>query len=202
MGQDGLRKGVGKAQAELGSARSGTYSCLEPLRTAVAINREDSISQHTWTRHVSQRAATTCPSCVAVRCTVPPCRCLPPLCRSATGPLLGALPVCPPGSAGSKKATTCLRPAPLPFAYLYCYSTPVRAGRVEVSAQNHNFAVDPATLPAGVEVTHINLNDGTCAGASARAASACVIPRDEAIPHSLQFRWSGHYATGLWCGMG
>ncbi|KAJ0039688.1 hypothetical protein Pint_27138 [Pistacia integerrima] len=25
-------------------------------------------------------------------------------------------------------------------------------------------AVDPATLPKGVEVTHVNLNDGTCAG--------------------------------------
>ncbi|KAH9681189.1 hypothetical protein KPL71_026875 [Citrus sinensis] len=37
-------------------------------------------------------------------------------------------------------------------------------GRVEISAQNHNYAVDPATLPKGVEVTHINLNDGTCAG--------------------------------------
>jgi hypothetical protein len=38
------------------------------------------------------------------------------------------------------------------------------AGRIEVSAQNHNFAVDPDTLPAGIEVSHINLNDGTCAG--------------------------------------
>ncbi|CAD7700529.1 unnamed protein product [Ostreobium quekettii] len=37
-------------------------------------------------------------------------------------------------------------------------------GRIEVSSQNHNFAVDPETLPPGVEVTHINLNDGTCAG--------------------------------------
>lgn len=35
---------------------------------------------------------------------------------------------------------------------------------MEISAQNHNFAVDPDTLPEGVEVTHINLNDGTCAG--------------------------------------
>ncbi|KAG2490706.1 hypothetical protein HYH03_010867 [Edaphochlamys debaryana] len=40
----------------------------------------------------------------------------------------------------------------------------VPTGRVEISAQNHNFAVDPATLPEGVEVTHVNLNDGTCAG--------------------------------------
>eukprot|EP00850_Spirogloea_muscicola_P000570 SM000002S05650 [mRNA] locus=s2:1379931:1383192:- [translate_table: standard] len=40
----------------------------------------------------------------------------------------------------------------------------VPSGRVEISAQNHNYAVDPKTLPEGVEVTHINLNDGTCAG--------------------------------------
>lgn len=38
------------------------------------------------------------------------------------------------------------------------------AGRIEISAQNHNYAVDPATLPSDVDVTHINLNDGTCAG--------------------------------------
>lgn len=39
-----------------------------------------------------------------------------------------------------------------------------RNDRVEISAQNHNYAVDPASLPEGVEVTHINLNDGSCAG--------------------------------------
>ena len=38
------------------------------------------------------------------------------------------------------------------------------AGRIEISAQNHNFAVDALSLPADAEVTHINLNDGTCAG--------------------------------------
>ncbi|KEH35586.1 carbamoylphosphate synthase small subunit [Medicago truncatula] len=40
----------------------------------------------------------------------------------------------------------------------------LRTGRVEISSQNHNYAVDPATLPEGVEVTHINLNDSSCAG--------------------------------------
>lgn len=40
----------------------------------------------------------------------------------------------------------------------------VRSGRVEISAQNHNYAVDPESLPEGVEVTHVNLNDGSCAG--------------------------------------
>jgi hypothetical protein len=37
----------------------------------------------------------------------------------------------------------------------------VDTGKVQISAQNHNFAVDPATLPEGVKVSHINLNDGT-----------------------------------------
>ncbi|KAF5745158.1 carbamoyl-phosphate synthase small chain chloroplastic-like isoform X2 [Tripterygium wilfordii] len=40
----------------------------------------------------------------------------------------------------------------------------LRKNRVEISAQNHNYAVDPASLPEGVEVTHVNLNDGSCAG--------------------------------------
>ncbi len=37
-------------------------------------------------------------------------------------------------------------------------------GRVEISAHNHNFAVDPDSLPKTIEVTHINLNDGCCEG--------------------------------------
>ncbi len=37
-------------------------------------------------------------------------------------------------------------------------------GRVEISAHNHNFFVDPDTLPPEVEVTHVNLNDGCCEG--------------------------------------
>ena len=35
---------------------------------------------------------------------------------------------------------------------------------VEITTQNHGFAVDPASLPDSVEVTHRNLNDGTCEG--------------------------------------
>jgi Glutamine amidotransferase class-I len=30
--------------------------------------------------------------------------------------------------------------------------------------QNHNYAVDPTSLPEGAEVTHVNLNDNSCAG--------------------------------------
>jgi carbamoyl-phosphate synthase small subunit len=37
-------------------------------------------------------------------------------------------------------------------------------GHVAITAQNHGFAVDPATLPEDVETTHRNLNDGTLEG--------------------------------------
>lgn len=40
----------------------------------------------------------------------------------------------------------------------------MRTGAIEITSQNHGFAVDASTLPDGVEVTHVNLNDGTCAG--------------------------------------
>jgi carbamoyl-phosphate synthase small subunit len=39
-----------------------------------------------------------------------------------------------------------------------------RTGKVEITAQNHNFNVDPESLPADVERTHTNLNDHTLAG--------------------------------------
>jgi carbamoyl-phosphate synthase small subunit len=45
---------------------------------------------------------------------------------------------------------------------------PVRdlaSGRVEITAQNHGFAVDPRSVgQAGLEETHVNLNDGTSEG--------------------------------------
>lgn len=59
-------------------------------------------------------------------------------------------------------------------------------GRIEISAQNHNFAVDPATLPEDIEVSHINLNDGTCAGLWAPAQKAMTIqyhPEASPGPH-------------------
>jgi len=38
------------------------------------------------------------------------------------------------------------------------------SGRVEVSSQNHGFAVDRASLPPDMEVSHVNLNDQTVSG--------------------------------------
>ena len=37
-------------------------------------------------------------------------------------------------------------------------------GKVEITSQNHGFAVDPKSVPAGVEVSHLNLNDQTVEG--------------------------------------
>jgi carbamoyl-phosphate synthase small subunit len=37
-------------------------------------------------------------------------------------------------------------------------------GRVEITSHNHGFAVDADSLPADIEVTHVNLNDNTVAG--------------------------------------
>lgn len=38
------------------------------------------------------------------------------------------------------------------------------AGKVEITSQNHGFAVDPAGLPDNAHVSHLHLNDQTCAG--------------------------------------
>ena len=37
-------------------------------------------------------------------------------------------------------------------------------GKIEIASHNHGFAVDADSLPAEVEVTHVNLNDNTVAG--------------------------------------
>lgn len=63
-------------------------------------------------------------------------------------------------------------------------------GRVEISSHNHGYAVDPKSLPQGVEITHINLNDQAVEGlacAKERAFSvqyhpeACPGPHDSVV---------------------
>lgn len=54
----------------------------------------------------------------------------------------------------------------LPFGH-HGANHPVRqlsTGQVEITSQNHNFAVDPDSLVGRAEVTHVNLNDGVCEG--------------------------------------
>ena len=57
-------------------------------------------------------------------------------------------------------------------------------GKVEITAHNHNYAVDPDTLKASeVELTHLNLNDQTIEGLSHRTYPLfCVQYHPEASP--------------------
>ena len=56
-------------------------------------------------------------------------------------------------------------------------------GKVEITSQNHGFAVDPESLPEGVKVTHVNLYDGTVEGVrSTRQPVFCVQYHPEAAP--------------------
>jgi carbamoyl-phosphate synthase small subunit len=58
------------------------------------------------------------------------------------------------------------RTTKLPFGH-HGGNHPVRelsTGRVLVTSQNHNYAVEEASLPREVEITHVNLTDGTLEG--------------------------------------
>ena len=48
----------------------------------------------------------------------------------------------------------------------------LRTGRIEITSQNHGFAVRAETLPDGVELTHRNLYDGTVEGLESRTLRA------------------------------
>jgi carbamoyl-phosphate synthase small subunit len=70
---------------------------------------------------------------------------------------------------------------------------PVRfgdTGKVEISSHNHGFAVDEKSLPEGVEVTHVNLNDGCCEGLRARDLRAFSVqyhPEAAPGPHDASY---------------
>jgi len=70
--------------------------------------------------------------------------------------------------------------------------------RVEITSQNHGFAVDPDSLPEGVEVTHRNLNDGTVEGiASSRFEAFAVQYHPEAAPGPHDSRYLFERFTAL-----
>jgi carbamoyl-phosphate synthase small subunit len=67
----------------------------------------------------------------------------------------------------------------------------LQTGQVEITAQNHGFAVDPDSLPATVvEPTHINLNDQTLEGLRHRSLPAFSVqyhPEASPGPHDAAY---------------
>jgi carbamoyl-phosphate synthase small subunit len=82
----------------------------------------------------------------------------------------------------------------LPFGH-HGGNHPVRheaTGHVEITSQNHNFCVDPASLPGRATVTHVNLNDHTVegmalSGGGAPAFSVQYHPEAGPGPHDARY---------------
>ena len=84
----------------------------------------------------------------------------------------------------------------LPFGH-HGGNHPVRrldTGQVEITSQNHNYAVDGSTLPTSgrlaAEVTHVNLNDGVVEGLRCREVAAFSVqyhPEAGPGPHDARY---------------
>ncbi|MFG0265577.1 MAG: glutamine-hydrolyzing carbamoyl-phosphate synthase small subunit [Rhodopirellula sp. JB055] len=69
----------------------------------------------------------------------------------------------------------------------------METGKVEITSQNHGFAVDDKGLPDCLEVTHRNLNDDTVAGVRHKDTGAFAVqyhPEAAAGPHDSHYLFS------------
>ncbi len=76
----------------------------------------------------------------------------------------------------------------------------LNTGSVEVTSQNHGFAVETSSLPSNVHVTHINLNDNTCAGIAIPDKQAFAVqyhPEASPGPHDSDYLFRDFVAMML-----
>jgi carbamoyl-phosphate synthase small subunit len=92
------------------------------------------------------------------------------------------------------------RTVKLPFGH-HGANHPVRheeSGRVEITSQNHNYAVDPDAFDRDVEITHVNLNDGVCEGLRLRGEPVFSVqhhPEASPGPHDAAYLFDDFLAV-------